>query len=135
MFGNEFAIDLKTWKKVLYSSLGGGNQITSARLHALQMMVDETRRRFSWEGQESEKLVLMDTLSNLCGFAKVNGSAAEKTIFLHIMIDLVVDYERRHERIERLTGYAGASDEPVGDIYPTEDSPDLLISSNGDIPF
>jgi hypothetical protein len=139
MFGDEFAIDLKTWKKVCYSSLGGGNQITSARLHALQMMVDEERHRFSWEGELSEKLVLMDTLSNLCLFAKVHGSAAEKTIFLHIMIDLIYDYEKRHEEPpRRLQVNPGINwDEAIGDVYPTEDSPDNLIppADLGNIPF
>ncbi len=80
----------------------------------------------------------MDTLSNLCLFAKTHGSAAEKTIFLHIMIDLIYDYEKRHEEPpRRLVGYAAPSDEPVGDVYPTEDSHEWISPPPplGEIPF
>ena len=80
--------DLKLWREVAKSTLHSGNKVGSARLHALQMMVDEAHdTALYWDVKYKPTLL---SVSKLCQFAKKEHvTANEKNIFIHIIIDLL----------------------------------------------
>jgi len=75
----------------------------------------------------------METLSRLCEFGKEKGTAAEKNIFMHIMIDLMestlnelIRQQEREKHSQRLAqGFSDGKD--FEEPYPPEDGPDFLI--------
>lgn len=88
MYTKSFESDLRVWITVAKTSLHCGNAVGSARLHALQMMVN---LRLGWVDMMSEHKhrPMMETCVRLCELGKELGTAAEKNIFIHIIIDLM----------------------------------------------
>lgn len=157
MFTNTHAADLKLWIGVAKSSLHCGNKVGSARLHALQMMIDEEADTGYWPTGQEERKETLKNVSRLCLFAKKEHvTAHEKNIFIHIIIDLM-ETELRNlptEPPRRLVdqpkqdefGIDWEAPEPpqaLDEPYPTEDSPEYLIPpsdldellSDDDLPY
>lgn len=133
--------NLKLWKRVAQTSIGGGNRVTSARLYALSLMIeDETNFNPAWD---DDGQVMLDFLYDLSRLVKFAGrdivSAKEKTIFLHIIMDWCDGKLREVEEWEnktasRLVQHFERFDEP----NPPQDSSERLNSSSdllGEIPF
>lgn len=141
MYTTAIENDLKLWIDVAKSTLHSGNKVGSARLHALQMMVDEAHdTSVYWE--EAYQPVLRH-VSRLCVFAKMDHvTANEKNIFIHIIIDLLETQLKNlpKEPPRRLVNWDEPEPSQNGfeEPYPTEDSQDNLIPPAdlvGDISF
>ena len=148
MYTESFESDAKVWVTVLKNSLHSGNRIGCARLHMVQQMIS---RRLEWQNRghfESERKFrpTMEACVRLCEFAKQPEiTANEKNIYMHTMIDLLetelrnLPPDNTSRLVERFNDSLHSGDLPVGDVYPTEDSPEYLIPTprhpNGDIPF
>lgn len=123
--------DLRLWIEVAKSTLHSGNKVGSARLHALQMMIDETAdNALYWEDKHRPTLM---SVSKLCQFAKKEHvTANEKNIFIHIIIDMLETQFKnlpKEEPPRRLINWdePEPSQDGFEEPYRTEDSPDYLI--------
>lgn len=150
MYTESFESDAKVWVTVLKNSLHSGNGIGCARLHMVQQMI---KQRLDWQRgghfeSEHKFRPTMEACIRLCEFGKQREiTAAEKNIYIHTMIDLLetelrnLPSKHTSRSVERFNDYLHSGDlpasEPVGDVYPTEDSPDYLIppADIDDIPF